>query len=181
MNLMEYVQKLIQNGTWGKLSGDAHSILLYIIAKARNEPIQLTYSAVAKDLGISVNTAKKHLKILIKEGLLIFDEGAKTYKPAAVIDNTGVGLPMPPSDPSVPPDENVDIFEWAKEFMNSPWGALIGGAIIGYIIRLWIEYIESQNDVNDPFSDWPTFFKPDPYKHLKLNETISWLEKNKNP
>ena len=99
MNLMEYVQELIQNGTWARLSGDAHSILLYIIAKAKNQPIKLTYSAIAKDLGISVNTAKKHLKILIGENLIVHDPEAGTYKPAVEINNAGAGLPLPPSDP----------------------------------------------------------------------------------
>lgn len=173
---MEYVQKLMQDGTWEKLSGDAHSILLYIIAKSKNQPIKLTYSQVSKDLGISVNTAKKYIKILIEEKLIIHDPESGTYKPTQEINNTNSGLPLPPGQDVEDPKEDTDLLEWAQDFMSSGWGALFGGAVIGYIIRLWLEYLEQQN--NDPFANFPTFASQNRFPNLHLEEVNAWLKKS---
>lgn len=178
MNLMEYVQELIQNGTWGKLSGDAHSIFIYIIAKSKNQPIQLSYTTVASDLGIAVNTAKKHIQILVEEGLILHDPAAGTYKPAVEIDNAGAGLPLPPTIPNQEADSGTDIFKWAQEFILSPWGALIGGAVIGYIIRLWVEYLQSQQEETEPLPNLTSFVQPNPFPNLRLEEARSWWLKN---
>lgn len=177
MNLMQYVKQLMDNGTWSRLSGDAHSILIYIIAKSNNKPVKLSFSGIAKDLDISVNTSKKHIKILIAENLIIYDKDMSTYKLTVEIINDGSGLPMPPSIPgSDSKTELTDLFQWAKIFMDSIWGKLIGGAIIAYIIRLWIDYIEASNSSDDPYDDWLSFYKESPYIDLKLDETIYWFK-----
>ena len=178
MNLMEYVKQLMNNGTWSRLSGDAHSILIYIIAKSNNKAVKLSFSGIAKDLDISVNTTKKHIKVLIAENLILYDKEMSTYKLTVEIINDGSGLPMPPSIPGSDNEtELTDLFQWAKAFMDSTWGKLIGGAIIAYIIRLWIDYIETSNSSNDPYDDWLSFYKESPYKSLRLDDTIQWLNK----
>jgi hypothetical protein len=46
--------------------------------------------------------------------------------------------------------------------------------VIGYVIRLWLEYIQQKQQ--DPFANFPTFASQNPYQNLKLEETQTWLK-----
>jgi DNA-binding Lrp family transcriptional regulator len=146
MPITKYIETLVENGTWSKLTTEAQSILL-ILATYKGEPIHLSYREIQEATGVSKSIVKNRLEELI-QAELIRKEG-KGYVPTAEINNTEPGLPLPPTNPEEDPGEYTDLMEWVEEYIiGNPLGALIGGALLYYLIKLWIEYIRTQQDVS---------------------------------
>ena len=69
------------------------------------------------------------------------------YVPTADLANAGSGLPLPPADPGDDSGEYTDLLEWVEEYIiDNPLGALLGGALLYYLIKLWMEYIRAKQD-----------------------------------
>jgi len=154
MNVIEYINGLIEKGTWSDLSSESQSIFLLIIARYKGEPIKLSYREIQTATGVSKSVVKSKLTELVEAGLIVIDPDTNAIKPTAELSDEG--LPTPPEGEE-PDQEYLDLLEWVREFVASPWGAVLGGAVLYYLIKLWLEYIESQQKANDPFRDWPTF------------------------
>tara|TARA_E500000331_G_C17272891_1_gene720231 strand:+ start:19340 stop:19930 length:591 start_codon:yes stop_codon:yes gene_type:complete len=154
MNVIEYINGLIEKGNWSDLSSESQSIFLLIIARYKGEPIKLSYREIQTATGVSKSVVKSKLTELVEAGLIVIDPDTNAIKPTAELSDEG--LPTPPEGEE-PDQEYLDLLEWVREFVASPWGAVLGGAVLYYLIKLWLEYIESQQKANDPFRDWPTF------------------------
>jgi len=155
VTLVEYINGLIQDGTWSSLSSEAQSIFLLIHAKYKGDPIKLSYRSIQESTGVSKSIVKAKLQELADAGLIHIDPDTRAIKPTAELSDEG--LPIPPEDPEQDSGEYVDLLRWVKEWMSTPWGAALGGAVLFYLIKLWLEYIESQQAAKDPFHDWPSF------------------------
>jgi len=164
MTLTDYLNQLIQDGTWSKLSSPAHSLFLYILAKSQGQPVRLSYSQISKATGISKGAIKGKLQELLNHNLILANQADSTYKPVADLDYSCSPLPMPPSvdpedgDTTVPGGENTGGGLWddIQDYLTDNLEGILAGALIAYFIKLWLEYIERQQQ-NDPFADWPGF------------------------
>ena len=170
MNVIEYINGLIEKGIWSDLSSESQSIFLLIIARYKGEPIKLSYREIQTATGVSKSVVKSKLAELVEAGLIVIDPDTNAIKPTAELSDEG--LPTPPEGEEAD-QEYLDLLEWVREFVASPWGAVLGGAVLYYLIKLWLEYIESQQKANDPFHDWPTFiaeFSIDDYGFKNIEE-----------
>ena len=70
-------------------------------------------------------------------------------------------------------------FSWVEEYIiNNPLGALLGGALLYYLIKLWLEYINSKKDTG-AFTTQSTFITQaatEDYGFTMLNQAILNLD-----
>jgi|GEM_PF-2020206 len=176
MPITKYIESLIEDGTWSQLTSEAQSILLLILAKYKGEPIHLSYREIQESTGVSKSIVKNRIEELTQAGLI--NKEGNGYVPTAELDNSGSGLPIPPSNPEEDSGEYTDLMEWVEEYIiDNPLGALLGGVLLYYLIKLWMEYIRSKQDYNQlttqsNFRDQTTI---DDYVFTKLNESIGDL------
>lgn len=142
MTITEYIHSLIEDGTWSKLSTESQSIFLLIHAKYKGEPIKLSYRVIQEATGVSKSIVKAKLAELVEHGLIEIGPDSKKITPTVELSNEG--LPVPPDDPEQDSGEYVDLLEWVREWVATPWGQALGGIVLFYLIKLWMEYIESQ-------------------------------------
>lgn len=177
MKLVDYINSLIENGTWSKLSSEAQSILLLIHARYKGEPLKLSYRVIQESTGVSKSIVKSKLLELVDAGLIEIDPKTKAIKPT--VDVSDEGLPIPPGDPDQDSGEYIDLLEWVREWVATPWGAALGGAVLYYLIKLWLEYIKEQQKASDPFHDWPTFVAEASTVDYGLTSTLRLLDSSK--
>lgn len=177
MSITKYIESLIRDGTWSHLSTEAQSILLMILATYKGEPIRFSYREIQEATGVSKSIVKDKLEELIQFEL-IRKEG-QGYVPTAALDNSGSGLPLPPSVPGEDTGEYTDLLEWVEEYIiDNPLGALLGGALLYYLIRLWMEYIRSKQNV-ERLTNQSTFITQamtGDYGFTKLNRSLRNLK-----
>lgn len=150
MTITEYIHSLIEDGTWSKLSTESQSIFLLIHAKYKGEPIKLSYRVIQEATGVSKSIVKAKLAELVEHGLIEIDPDSKKIKPTVELSNEG--LPVPPDDPEQDSGEYVDLLKWVKEWVATPWGEALGGIVLFYLIKLWMEYIKSSNSLQNTTS-----------------------------
>jgi len=176
MPITKYIESLITNGTWSKLTTEAQSILLLILAKYKGEPIHLSYREIQEATGVSKSIVKDRLTELTQAGLI--RKAGRGYVPTAELDNSGSGLPLPPTNPEEDSGEYTDLLEWVEEYIiDNPLGALFGGALLYYLIKLWMEYIRSKQDT-DRFTAQSSFIAQvttEDYGFTKLNQSLHTL------
>ena len=177
MPITKYIESLITNGTWSKLTTEAQSILLLILAKYKGEPIHLSYREIQEATGVSKSIVKDRLTELTQAGLI--RKAGRGYVPTAELDNSGSGLPLPPTNPEEDSGEYTDLLEWVEEYIiDNPLGALLGGALLYYLIRLWMEYIRSKQNV-ERLTNQSTFITQamtGDYGFTKLNRSLRNLK-----
>jgi DNA-binding Lrp family transcriptional regulator len=173
MSITKYIESLIANGTWSQLTTEAQSILLLILAKYKDKPIHLSYREIQEATGVSKSIVKDRLEELTQTGL-IHKEG-RGYVPTADLDNSGSGLPLPPTNPEEDSGTYTDLMEWVEEYIiGNPLGALLGGALLYYLIKLWMEYIRSKQDT-DRFTAQSSFITQAmtaDYGFTKINRSL---------
>jgi len=176
MSTIKYIETLVENGSWSRLTTGAQSILLLILAKYKGDPIHLSYREIQEATGVSKSIVKNRLEELTQAGLIL-KEG-RGYVPTAELDNSGSGLPLPPTNPEEDSGEYTDLMEWVEEYIiDNPLGALLGGALLYYLIKLWMEYIRSKQDTNrfTAQSSFITQATTEDYGFTKLNQSIGNL------
>lgn len=155
MTLVEYINGLIQDGTWSSLSSEAQSIFLLIHAKYKGDPIKLSYRSIQESTGVSKSIVKGKLQELADAGLIHIDPVSKRIKPTEDLSNDG--LPVPPDNPEQDNGEYVDLLAWVKQWVDSPWGEALGGIVLFYLIKLWLDYIKTQNSNSSTLQNHPNF------------------------
>jgi len=174
MNISTYLDELVKKGTWSLLSSESHSIFLFILVKSQGSFTKITYSQYVSSTGVSKGSIKKKLTELEKNNLITFNEN-KEVKPVANLEYSDSSLPLPPINQE---EGESDLFTWVQEMLSSTFGSMLTGVLIGYIIKLWLDYLEEKND---PLSGWLTFSKEDPFEKYGLTklETLSQQKLNK--
>jgi hypothetical protein len=153
MKVSKYLEQLVNDGTWGKMSAEGQSIFLYILVRSQGEYVKITYSQYVNATGVSKGLIKKKLDELVSFDLIVINPDTKEVKPKADIDFSDGALPLPPVGDN---EVESDLYSWVQETLSSPLGMLLGAVIVGYIIKLWLEWI-SQKEDTDPWSNFPTF------------------------
>lgn len=177
MPIHKYIEILIANGIWSKLTTEAQSILLLILAKYKGEPVPFSYREIQEATGVSKSIVKNRLGELIHFEL-IHKEG-RGYVPTANLDNSGSGLPLPPSNPEEDSGEYIDLLKWVEGYIiDNPLGALLGGALLYYLIKLWLEHIRAKQE-SDPLTNHSSFITQamtEDYGFTRINRSLRKLD-----